>query len=168
MRFIKLLFLSFLLILLVGCTFNKKEGQKHEDYIKQIINLNEKVKELTEERNEMLDKLKEYESEIFEEGECVFTKTYEVISLMETNEVADEELSLYVMLDQYNINEPFVVKLTKDQVSILGEGQNYEFTFSGARKYKIKEKDDIFKYYTIDGIKETKKVGLDQKQEMCT
>lgn len=154
--------------LIIGCQSKKTKymEEKINDYIRQISNLKEKVANLEEDKKELLDKLEKYDPVIKEKGECTFIKTYNIVDILRYQ--STDNLFQFVILDQFEINKPFIVSLTKDQVSKLEKNKNYEFTFSGNRKNKAKEYYELFENYQIDDIRITNKIGLDQLQESCT
>ncbi len=154
-------------LLLAGCTNVKlkRAEEKANDYIEQITTLTERLTKLSEEKEELLEKVEKCEPEIIEEGECAFTRTYHVVDIMKYQ--ATDNISKFVILDQFQEYNPFIVKLTKDQASKLFKNKMYEFTFNGSRKYKNKEYNELFENFELTNIKETEKVGLDQLQETC-
>ena len=157
-----------LIVLLVsGCTNAKlkRAEEKANDYIEQITTLTEKLTKLSDEKEELLKKVEMCEPEIMEEGECTFTRTYRVVDIMKYQ--STDNISKFVIIDQFQENNPFIVKLTKDQASKLFKNKMYEFTFNGSKKYKNKEYNELFENFELINIKETEKVGLDQLQETC-
>lgn len=85
-----------------------------------------------------------------------FTRTYYIVSVVD----ADDE-NINVTLKAYQ-GEATLVKLNKG-VNI-NVGKNYEFTFVNYYEYEDTI-ENIFEYSTIIGIKETKRVGMDQVNE---
>ncbi len=167
MKNVKIITLTLILFLIVGCRNSKlvKMEEKNTEYIEQITVLTEKLTDISKERDELLEKLGKYEPEVFETGECLFTKTYRIVDV--TKYKGEDDTLKYIILDQFQVKDPFIVKLTKDQVSSLTKDQNYEFTFSGDKRYQKSENREIFQNYELIDIKETDKVGLDQLQEAC-
>lgn len=165
MRKKEILVYLLMLSLLTGCGNNKYKvtEEKINDYIEQISNLTTKVNNLTNENNELREKLEQYES--LEEGECKFTRTYRVVDILDYQ--TDDNTAKYVILDQFQENLPFIVNLPNDQVAILVKGENYEFSFSGDKKYKNSEHQKLFANFQLNNIKKTDRVGLDQIQEEC-
>ncbi len=167
MKKIKIICCLLICFFMAGCKNSKlkKIEEKNDDYIKQIITLNKKVEEETEKNSELLTKLEKYEPEVIETGECVFIRSYRVVDIM--NYQTTDNTSKFVILDQFQEFQPFVVNLTKDQAAALIKNNSYEFTFSGNRKHQKSEYNELFKNYELTNIKETDKVGLDQLQEPC-
>ena len=169
MRKKSILLYLLMILLLTGCTNAKlkRAEEKTNDYIEQITKLTEKINILTSENENLKNKLEKYEPEILEEGNCKFTKTYHVIDIMDNYEPEDDNSSKFVILVQYAIQQPFIVNLPNDKVVLLTEGEDYEFSFSGSKKYKKSENQEIFTNFELINVKKSDKVGLDQVQEEC-
>lgn len=165
----KLKVINWILIsfLIVGCENPKlkRAEEKNNDYIEKITTLTERLTEITNENEELLEKLEQYEPEILEDGECIFTRTYRVIEKM--NYQTTDNISKFVILDQFQDHQPFIVNLSKDQASKLTKNKNYEFMFTGNKKAQKSKYSELFKNFEITDIKETDRVGLDQLQEPC-
>lgn len=168
MKRIKIINFILFLFLVVGCKKSKlaQIEEKNIDYIEQITELTEKLAEVSNDKDELLVKLGKYEPEVFENGECTFTKTYRIVDIMDYK--AEDDSLKFIVIDQFQVQEPFIIKLTKDQVSQLKKDEHYEFTFEGKKKYKNNEKAEIFDKFELIELNKTDKVGLNQLQESCS
>lgn len=94
-----------------------------------------------------------------------FTRTYLVIDQLKSVDETGEYG--YLIVNQFQRNNPTVVKVKLDLLSNLKFNENYEFTFYG--EYDSNKNYDtiegIFNSFDILSIKETDKIGLDQLQE---
>ena len=91
-----------------------------------------------------------------------FIRTYRVVAdLNETDQTGQYN---FVVVEQYQVEEPVVIKLDKQYK--IEENANYEISFSGI---KILEKEysimEIFENFQIVSVKKTNKIGLDQIQD---
>ncbi len=91
-----------------------------------------------------------------------FIRTYRVVAdLNETDQTGQYN---FVVVEQYQVEEPVVIKLDKQYK--IEENANYEISFSGIKilekEYSIKE---IFENFQIVSVKKTNKIGLDQIQD---
>ena len=91
------------------------------------------------------------------EEPCSFTRTYKVVKLQED----DDYNYLNLTLKQYQA-DTLLVRINRND--LLKEGKNYEFTFVTYEKFEDTMKN-IFDYSEIVGIKETSKMGMDQKMD---
>lgn len=167
MNNIKIMGYVLMVFLLVGCNSKKLKlaEEKNVDYVEQITDLTEKLTRLSDENAELLEKVEKYEPEIIEEGECMFTRTYHIIDIM--NYQTNDNASKFIILDQFQMVNPFIVNLPDDQVSKLTKGKTYEFTFRGDKKNHKSEYNELFKKFELNNIKETDRVGLNQLQDPC-
>ena len=91
-----------------------------------------------------------------------FIRTYRVVAdLNETDQTGQYN---FVVVEQYQVEEPVVIKLDKQYK--IEENANYEISFNGIKilekEYSIKE---IFENFQIVSVKKTNKIGLDQIQD---
>ncbi|MCI8291562.1 MAG: hypothetical protein HFJ25_04890 [Clostridia bacterium] len=91
-----------------------------------------------------------------------FIRTYRVVAdLNETDQTGQYN---FVVVEQYQVEEPVVIKLNKQYK--IEENANYEISFNGIKilekEYSIKE---IFENFQIVSVKKTNKIGLDQIQD---
>lgn len=91
------------------------------------------------------------------EDTCSFTRTYKVMKLQKD----DDYNYVNLTLKQYQA-ETILVRIKRND--ILKEGKNYEFTFVTYEIFEDTMKN-IFNYSEIVDIKETLKLGMDQKME---
>lgn len=91
------------------------------------------------------------------DNQCSFTRTYKVVKLQED----DDYNYINVTLKQYQA-ESIQVRIKRNDK--LKEGKNYEFTFMTYEKFEDTMKN-IFDYSEIIDIKETSKLGMDQKMD---
>ncbi|MDD2180895.1 MAG: hypothetical protein PHW32_00835 [Bacilli bacterium] len=167
MKNIKIIYCLLIVFLLVGCNSKKLKlaEEKNVDYVEQITDLTEKLTRLSDENVVLLEKVEKYEPEIYEEGECDFTRTYHIIDIM--NYQTSDNASKFIILDQFQAVNPFIVNLPEDQVAKVTKGKTYEFTFRGDKKYQKSEYNELFKKFELNNIKETDRVGLNQLQDPC-
>ena len=91
------------------------------------------------------------------DNQCSFTRTYKVVKLQED----DDYNYINVTLKQYQ-SESIQVRIKRNDK--LKEGKNYEFTFVTYETFEDTMKN-IFDYSEIIDIKETSKLGMDQKMD---
>jgi hypothetical protein len=94
-----------------------------------------------------------------------FTRTYLVIDQLKSVDETGEYG--YLKLNQFQVNNPKVVKIKLDLLGNLRFNESYEFTFYG--EYNSNQNydtiEDIFNSFDLVSIKATNKIGLDQVQE---
>ncbi len=90
--------------------------------------------------------------------ECAVTKTFRLITILEEYD-ADPEF-VYVVMDQFQLFRPFVIKIPIRFYNILEVNQYYECDLKGT------DKDDISDLIVME-IRKTDRSGLDQIQESC-
>lgn len=93
--------------------------------------------------------------------EIEFTRTYNVVSNL--NESDSSGNYNYYVVDQYNKNEPTVVKIPKDYS--LDENKNYEIKFKGSNAFDGDTIYNIFNHFEITSITPTDKEGENQVQD---
>ncbi len=164
MRKFKIIFVLILMLVLTGCRSSKLNQLKDENdkLTEDNLILNERIINITKENEDLREQLEEEEKN---EKECTFIRTYIVKDILDFQ--IEGEDSKYVILDQFQINEPFLVKLKNNQVSKLEQNKFFEFTFTGSTKHRKSEQNFIFKNYKLTTIKSTNKIGLEQIQESC-
>ena len=110
--------------------------------------------------------------------DCSFTRTYEIVNLLEGYRAAGPDYS-YVVIDQFQFFEPEVHNLPTKLKENLKVGQYYEFTYHLKGKVdasKDLDMDDINDMIVMEHpgddnltatlqIKKTDKLGLGQTQE---
>ncbi|MFA5603629.1 MAG: hypothetical protein WDA12_02090 [Bacilli bacterium] len=167
MKTIKIVSCLLICILISGCGNSKTKSQAEQknDYIEQITTLTQKIVELSNENAKLTEELSNEELDSTVSGDCAFTRTYNVVDIMKY-QTSDND-SKFIILDQFQSVEPFVVNLKNDQAAILTKGDNFEFSFSGEKKYHKSEYTNLFKNFKLDNIKQTDKIGLDQVQDSC-
>ena len=93
--------------------------------------------------------------------EIEFTRTYNIVSnLNRTDSTGNYN---YYVVDQYNKNEPTVVKIPKDYS--LDENKNYEIKFKGSNAFDVDTIYNIFNHFEITSITPTDKEGENQVQD---
>ena len=93
--------------------------------------------------------------------EIEFTRTYNIVSnLNRTDSTGNYN---YYVVDQYNKNEPTVVKIPKDYS--LDENKNYEIKFKGSNAFDVDTIYNIFNHFEITSIAPTDKEGENQVQD---
>lgn len=162
MKKYKLILVIFALLALTGCRGTKltQLTEENNKLNEDNLILNERIINVTTENDMLKDQLEEQDAT---EKDCTFTRTYIVKDLLEYQ--LDDGISKYAVLDQFQINEPFVVKINNN--SQLDLNKFYEFTFSGSTKYRKSDQNFIFKNYKLISTKATNKIGSDQIQEKC-
>ena len=93
--------------------------------------------------------------------EIEFTRTYTVVSNL--NESDSTGNYSYYVVDQYNKNEPTVVKIPKDYS--LEENKNYEIKFKGSNIFEEDTIYNVFNHFEIASITPTDKEGENQIQD---
>lgn len=94
--------------------------------------------------------------------ECVFTKTFRVENILQSN---DEDY-LLLTIREFNCEEVETIRVKKSlSEDEFVEGNNYEFTLKRIKEIKEDNVNEIFDKAEILSIKETDKIGLDQVQE---
>ena len=97
--------------------------------------------------------------------ECVFTKTFRVEDILQSN---DEDY-LLLTIREFNCEEVETIRVKKSlSEDEFVEGNNYEFTLKRIKEIKEDNVNEIFDKTEILAIKETDKIGLDQVQENPT
>ncbi len=156
----KLLLILFILLIAGCCNKDinqlKEENEKLKD---ENITLNERIINVTEENNILKEEL---ENEDLGESECQFIRTYIVKDFLE---YTTDEKEKFVVLDQFQENDPFLIKLNNSYN--LEKNKFYEFSFKGSTKYRKSEQKFLFKNYTLKSVELTDKLGLEQIQESC-
>ena len=120
----------------------------------------------------MTDKVDRINSDIIEKNnssneliETHFTRTFIVLEKLEK---ADETGQYgYIVLDQFQVNNPTVVKIKLEYLNNMIKNNYYEISFRGEKNTnkKYDSIDMIFNSFEIIDIVETNKEGLNQIQD---
>jgi len=134
-----------------------KKIYSYEFYIEKTIYLSSENYAKLIENN---DKYDYYEDK---EELKIFTRTYNVISVEESNTYE----YLYLTVKQFQFEEIETIRVLRSIAKNVIEGKNYEFTFEYSGEDYINENDieEIFDECKIQEINYTDKIGLDQIQE---
>lgn len=129
----------------------KTKGNGYTCPISEIDALEKKIKEL---ENQLIGKE--------ESISCSLTRTYALTKKLGIiDQTGNNE---YVILTAYQA-DPILGFISKADLSKLDEGKNYEFILAGKHPAGTVNRDDVFKYFSINIISGTDKVGLDQIQD---
>ena len=143
-----------IIIVLIGATYVVwyKSQEKNEE----IITLEKEITKLR--KNQSDDNT--IDSEIAPDStDCNFTKTYNIVEIL--NYVGNAGEERYIIVDAFQDKLPLILKLA-DSNLIVEIGKSYEITFNSNSKFS----DDISKA-SIVNIIETDKNGMEQIQETC-
>lgn len=140
--------------------------------IYQNILLNKELDNETNNHNITVDKNKDNISHTYD---CKFTKTYNIVDLLDNYTTEREEYS-YIVVDKFQDHNPIIHTIPSSLKTNLKTNTSYEFTYHiKGNANKITITDILNNIYTnhLDNnnlsvtlsIKETTKTGLDQIQE---
>lgn len=106
---------------------------------------------------------KNYCTNTVAQSTCSFTRTYQLLHVVESN----DENYHYLTLKQFQAEPVVTVKVPKDINPNIEIEKFYEFAFATTYHGQLSEIGEVFEHASITSIQETDKVGLDQLQTSC-
>lgn len=166
----KLLIVVVSILLITGCDKNLKS--KNDELTNKVTTLEEKVSDLEVRNGELKTENENLKDKIpVDDGStCTFIRTFKLVDKL--NFQGQTPDIKFIILDQFQANEPFIVQVKTEIYNTLEKNKNYEFTFTGKKSNdqllnKISGNKNLFDLFTLDKVAVTNKGGLEQTQDPC-